>query len=179
MDGNLRNLWKREEHRKLTPLRKWETEKEELLESPSFKLAREEAKKLIVQSFPTILATVVIVGIIIVDFSFTEALKAFQEHAKFGISFPGMEQGVSFTSFLKMNHTVDPLLKIQAFNLSTDPCLPRAKQTDATLLGPIFTILVVCFISCVVEAYFSRLRAIISGMFYPKRAHERAEYLHK
>ena len=130
----------------MTPLRKWETEKEELLEPTSFKLAREEVKKLIVQSFPTILATVVIVGIIIVDFSCAGVLKTFQEQAKIGISFP---------------------------------CLPSAKQTDATLLGPIFTILVVCFISCVVEAYFSRLRAIICSMFYSKRANERAKYLYK
>ena len=134
---------------------------------------------MIVQSSPTILANVVIVGIIIVDFSFTEVLQAFEEHAKFGISFPGMEQGISFDSFLKNSHSENPLLEIEEFNLSTDPCLPRSKQTDATLLGPIFTILVVCFISCVVEAYFSRLRAIICSMFYPKRANERAKYLYK
>ena len=179
VDGNLRNLWKEEGYRKLTPLRKWETEKEELLESTSFKLAREEAKKLIVQSFPTILATVVIVGIIIVDQSFTRVLQAFKEHAKFAISFPGMEQGVSFSSFLENNHSFDPLLQIQAFNLSTDPCLPRSKQTDAVSLGPIFAILVVCFASCVVEAYFSRLRAIICNIFYPARANERAKYLYR
>ena len=168
-----------QKERKLTPLRKWETEKEELLKSTSFKLAREEVKKLIVQSFPTILATVVIVGIIIVDFSFTEVLQAFEEDAMFGISFPGMEQGISFDSFLKNSHSENPFLEIEEFNLSTDPCLPRSKQTDATLLGPIFTILVVCFISCVVEAYFSRLRAIICSIFYSKRANERAKYLYK
>ena len=179
VDGNLRNLWKKEGYRKLTPLRKWETEKEEVLESTSFKLAREELKKLVVQSFPTILATVVIVGIIIVDQSFTMVLQAFQEHAKFGISFPGMEQGISFSSFMGDNRSVDPLLKIKAFDLSTDPCLPRSKQTDAVCLGPIFAILVVCFVSCVVEAYFSRLRAIICNIFYPGRANERAKYLYK
>ena len=179
VDGNLRNLWKKEGYRKLTPLRKWETEKEEVLESTSFKLAREEAKKLIVQSFPTILATVVIVGIIIVDQGFTMVLKVFEENAKFGIHFPGMEQGVSFTSFLENDRSFDPLLKIKAFDLSTDPCLPRSKQSDAVSLGPIFAILVVCFISCVVEAYFSRLRAIICSIFYPVRANERAKYLHK
>ena len=92
---------------------------------------------------------------------------------------PGMEQGVSLSSFLLNNHTFDPLLKIRAFNLSTDPCLPRSKQTDAVSLGPIFAILVVCFFSCVVEAYFSRLRAIICNIFYPVRANERAKYLYK
>ena len=179
IDGNLRNLWKREGYKKQTPLRKWETEKEEVLEATSFKLAREEIKKLIVQSFPTILATVVIVGIIIVDQSFTIVLEAFEKNAKFGISFPGMEQGVSFSSFLEKNHTFDPLLSIKAFNLSTDPCLPRPHQTDTVSLAPIFTILIVCFISCVVEAYFSRLRAIICSIFYPDRANERAKYLYK
>ena len=141
VDGNLRKLWKKEGFRKLTPLRKWETEKEEVLESTSFKLAREEFKKLIVQSFPTILVTVIIFGIIIADQIFTLVLQAFEKHAKFGISFPGMEQGISFASFLQNKHSVDPLLEIKAFDLRTDPCLPRSKQTDLICLGPIFTIL--------------------------------------
>ena len=155
VDDNLRSVWEKKERRKLTPLRKWETEKEELLESTSFKLAREEAKKLIVQSFPTNLTTVVIVEIIIVDVSFTEVLQAFEEHAMFGISFPGMEQGISFDSFLKNSHSENPLLEIEDFNPSTDPCLPRPKQTDATFMGPIITILVICFISCVWPSFIA------------------------
>ena len=146
--------------------------------STSIKMTGEELQKLVTQSFPVILASVVFVGIVIVDFVFSTTLQAFEENAKFGISFPGMEQGISFGSFMDES-AVEAVLKVQAFNLSTDPCLPRSRQTGGSSLGPIFAVLFACLLSCLIDAYFSRVRAQICNLFFPFRADERAKYLFK
>ena len=178
VDENLKKMWKRDGLKKLTPLRKWEVKKQEAQMSTSLKMTREELQKLATQSFPVILATVVFVGIVIVDFGFTTTLQAFEKNAKFGISFPGMEQGISFGSFMDESG-VDAVLKVEAFNLSTDPCLPRSRQTGVSSLGPIFAVLFLCLLSCLIDAYFSRVRAQICNLFFPFRADERAKYLFK
>ena len=178
VDENLKKMWKRDGLKKLTPLRKWEVKKQEAQKATSLKMTKEELQKLATQSFPVILATVVFLGIVIVDFAFTTTLQAFEKNAKFGISFPGMEQGISFGSFMD-GTDVDAVLKVHAFNLSTDPCLPRSRQTGASSLGPIFAVLFLCLLSCLIDAYFSRVRAQICNLFYPFRADERAKYLFK
>ena len=178
VDENLKKMWKRDGLKKLTPLRKWEVKKQEAQMSTSIKMTRKELQKLATQSFPVILATVVFLGVVIVDFAFTATLRAFEKNAKFGISFPGMEQGISFDSF--MDETgVDAVLKVEAFDLSTDPCLPRSRQTGGCSLGPIFAVLFLCLLSCLIDAYFSRGRAQICNLFFPFRADERAKYLFK
>ena len=114
----------------------------------------------------------------IIDFAFASTLQAFEENAKFGIAFPGMEQGISFSSFMG-GSDVNAVLEIQAFNLSTDPCLPRSKQIDGSSLGPIFAIMFVCFLSCLIDPYFSRVRAQICNIFFPLRADKKAQYPYK
>ena len=178
VDENLRKMWRRDGLRKLTPLRNWEVKKQEAQMSTSLRMTSEELQRLVTQSFPVILSSVVFLGIVIIDFAFASTLQAFEENAKFGIAFPGMEQGISFSSFMG-GSDVNAVLEIQAFNLSTDPCLPRSKQTDGSSLGPIFAIMFVCFLSCLIDAYFSRLRAQICNLFFPLRADERAKYLYK
>ena len=122
------------------PLRKWEVKKQEAQMSTSIKMTGEELQKLATQSFPVILATVVFVGIVIVDFAFSTTLQAFEKNAKFGISFPGMEQGISFGSFMDES-AVEAVLQVQAFNLSTDTCLPRSRQTGGSSLARPWTAL--------------------------------------
>ena len=179
VDGNLKRMWKEDGLRKLTPLRNWEVKKQEAQMSTSLKMTREELQRLVTQSFPVILSSVVFLAIIILDFLFAATLQVFEKEAKFGIVFPGMEQGMSFSDFMDNSVSVKGDLKIEAFNLSTDPCLPRSRQTDGSSLGPIFTIMVVCLLSCLIDAYFSRLRAQICNLFFPLRADERAKYLYK
>ena len=178
VDGNLKRMWREDGLRKLTPLRNWEIKKQEAQMSTSLKMTREELQRLVTQSFPVILSSVVFLAIVILDFLFAATLQAFEKGAKFGIVFPGMEQGMSFRSFMD-EKGVEGVLKIEAFNLSTDPCLPRSRQTDGSSLGPIFTIMFVCLLSCLIDAYFSRLRAQICNLFFPLRADERAKYLYK
>ena len=68
---------------------------------------------------------------------------------------------------------------IEVFNLTTDPCLPKPNKTPDDILWPIYALLLGCLISCIVEAYVSRLRSRICNFYYPERAKERAAFLHK
>ena len=131
------------------------------------------------ESLSSIIMTVILLTIVIVDYCFTFVLQAFQENAKFGISFPGMEQGLSFGSLIKGTNAKVDILKIEAFDLRTDACLPKAKQTSAESLGPIFAIMTFCLVSCIMDAYASRLCDMICNMFYPDRAARRAQFLYR
>ena len=131
------------------------------------------------QSYPTLVGLTLIVAILTADFVFTNVLETFEENAKFAISFPGMEQGVTFSSFLAEGDASVNIFKVQAFDLRTDECLPKGIRTDTSTFGIIFTVMIICLCSCIIDAYFSRLRAIILNIFYPERAQERAKYLYK
>ena len=58
-------------------------------------------------------------------------------------------------------------------------CLPKPRQTDSYSLGLISAILFVCLLSCVIDAYFNRLRAQICNLFFADIADKRARYLYK
>ena len=58
-------------------------------------------------------------------------------------------------------------------------CLPKPRQTDGCSLGLILAIMLVCLFSCVIDAYFNRLRAQICNLFFPHIADKRARYLYK
>ena len=60
-----------------------------------------------------------------------------------------------------------------------EQCRPQPRQTDGYSLGLISAILFVCLLSCVIDAYFNRLRAQICNLFFPKIAEIRARYLYK
>lgn len=65
------------------------------------------------------------------------------------------------------------------FDLSTEPCLPRAKRTSYRSLSVLALIIVVSGFSCIFDAYACRWRAQICNFYYPLRAKERGEYLYK
>ena len=70
-------------------------------------------------------------------------------------------------------------LEIVAFNLTSEPCLPTPKATPDSALWPIYILLLVCMLSCAIEAYMTRLRPRICNVFFPERAEERTEFLHR
>ena len=94
IDDNLKKAWKRDGKQKLTPIRKCEAKLYKV--ATSIRLSRNEVQKIVRESIPSIMMTIIIFGIIMADWIFTEILEAFQDHVKFGLSFPGMEQGISF-----------------------------------------------------------------------------------
>ena len=53
-------------------------------------------------------------------------LEVFQENASFGLSFPGAQQSISFQSVLDQARDKQvETIRVEAFNLTTDPCLPK------------------------------------------------------
>ena len=104
----------------------------------------------------------------------------FRENAKFGISYSGMDAGfctdvVGTVSDVATQRDV----QIVAFNLTTDPCLPNPKKTSADVLWPIYCLLLGCVVSCLVDAYVTRFKSRIANFYFPERAKERAEFLHR
>ena len=92
--------------------------------------------------------------------------------------FLGMDQGLDF-GFLLNNRESLGKIQIHAMDLTTDPCLPKPKATDKSMIGWIIFIILFCFLTCLLEAYTSRWRSQICNMFYPNRASSRALYLYK
>ena len=89
-----------------------------------------------------------------------------------------MEQGLDFGMLLNNQESIGQI-KVKAFDLTTDPCLPKPKSTDKSMIGWIIFINLFCFLTCLIEAYTCRWRSQICNMFYPNRANSRAMYLYK
>ena len=181
VDDNLRELWRSGHKEKITPLRKWELNMK-FQYSAALKLSKAEVKRILIKAIPTLLFSVVASGIVLADLALSTVLQLFRDKAKFGISFDGMEKGVSFESLIPELESgkVDLIsLNVRGFNLSTDPCLPSPKTTNHVQTATIATIIIVCSLSCLFDAYTSRLRAKICNMCFPTRARQRAEYLYK
>ena len=181
VDDYLRELWRSGQKEKITPLRKWELNMK-FQYSAALKLSKAEVKRILIKAIPTLLFSVVAIGIVLADLALSTVLQLFRDEAKFGISFNGMEKGVSFESLIPELESgeVDLIsLDVRGFNLSTDPCLPSPKTTNHVQTAIIAIIIIVCSLSCLFDAYTSRLRAKICNMCFPTRARQRAEYLYK
>ena len=82
-----------------------------------------------------------------------------------------------FTSFLDDGEIAS--LKIEAFNVTTDQCLPRPEKTNKFQLFWIILIMVFSIVTCLFDVYFARWRSRICNGFNPQVARERAIYLFK
>ena len=72
-------------------------------------------------------------------------------------------------------------IKLEAFDISTDPCMPQPSQLQYTTV-PFFLlvgIVLVCLFSTFFSAYSARWRPQICNLFYPELAEPRAHYLKK
>ena len=179
IDSNLKRLWKEEGYEKLTPIRNWERKEKYQMTSTfkCLKLSRKEIQLVIRKLFPSIMFVIFGSCIITADFVLYKFLNVVQEKGEFGISFNGMESGLDLGSLLddkKVAH-----LEIEAFNLTTDKCLPRPKKTDSLQLTWIILIMIFSIITCLFDVYFARWRSRICNGFNPKVARERGIYLHK
>ena len=88
-----------------------------------------------------------------------------------------MEQGFKLGDMLKNKALAT--IKIEAFDLKTDPCLPKPIMTEKMKLAPLIGIMFACFISCILDAYCARWRSMICNKFFPERATSRSRYLYK
>ena len=91
-----------------------------------------------------------------------------------------MDQGFPLSEVLdNVSKDITSRVTIAAFNLTSDPCLPTPIETSEDVLWPIYSLLLASTISCLLDGYFYRLRSRICNFFFPGRADERAEFLHR
>ena len=171
VDDNLKRL----QRKKLTPLRQWEV-REQYYHATDVSLTTDELINIVIISLSSVLSTVFITLVVIADFLLASALTAFKENSKLAISFPGLEQGSTLSDELGNS---DKEFQVEAYDYSLDPCLPEGRKSPPRVLWPLYVVLFFCLLSCVLEAYFSRMRAAICNAFYEKRAEQRAIFLYK
>ena len=92
-----------------------------------------------------------------------------------------MEQGFSLRDVIgnAADATKVQNLTIQSFNLTTDCCLPVPEATKFDYILPIYSLLGLGLLTCVIEVYTSRIRSRICNFLYPERARDRASFLHR
>ena len=77
VDDNLRELWHSGQKEKITPLQTWEL-KMKLQYSAAVKLSKAEIKRILIKAIPTLLFSVVAIGVIVADFALSTVLQLFQ-----------------------------------------------------------------------------------------------------
>ena len=159
---------------KLLPLRKWESKEKYQMTSTKkcMKLSSKEYKKIGLLVIPPLLFTIATIAIISGDQLFASFIDVMKEHGKFGITFTGMNHGIELNGLLNEveNGTIPMLdLQLEAFDLSTDPCLPVPVKTDWKKLLPLILLVTISLVTCFMDAYLSRLRSQICNLFYPER----------
>ena len=165
------NTLDKENSEKLLPLRNWEL-KEKFQMTNTKKLSNNEYISIGLLLITPLLFSLATIGIIMADNSFASYIDILKENGKFGISFLGMDQGYQLNGLLDVVENGEvPLMKLQleAFDLSTDPCLPKPVKTEMGLLVPIIVLLSISVITCFLDAYLQRIRQQICNMFYPER----------
>lgn len=179
VDNTLKRLWREKYNSEPIKMRHWElNERYQVTNSSS--LTRKEVKRIFLLSVPTLLFAVTAICVIVADLSLAKFLDILKDKGSYGISFKGMEQGIhlgSLLSSVQNGETSIVSLQIEAFDLSTDPCLPVAKNTEKRKLGWLLVIVFVCIFSCLADAYAARWRSQICNLFHEKKAKERAQYL--
>ena len=100
IDGNLRSLWKNDTSKeKLTPLRNWE-KAEKYQVTSSVRLNKKEIQRISVLLIPSLLFVTLSISLIIADWTLAEFLDLLKDKGKYGLSFKGMEQGLSLGMIL-------------------------------------------------------------------------------
>ena len=183
VDDNLRALWRDEETKtdfpELTPLRNWE-EDEKYQVSTSTTLTKKEIKNVFWRLKETFAFVVLTIFLVCVDYSIAKFIDVFRRHGNYGVTFPGSSQGFTLDSLLNSKaidletHELD----IQAFDLQTDPCLPRPIYTHKFQMTWIILVILFCTISCIFDTFSYRWRSQICNLFYPKRSESRAVNLY-
>ena len=159
---------------KLLPLRRWESKEKYQMTSTKkcWKLSTQEFKSIGLRIIPPLLFFLATIAIIVGDHLFASFIDVLKKNGKFGITFNGMEQGVRLNGLLDeaANGEVPMLnLNLAAFDLSTDPCLPKPVKTNWVQLVPLIALVIISLVSCFIESYIQRLRSQICNLFYPER----------
>ena len=188
MDDNLRELWRDESTKsdfpKLTPLRNWE-EDEKYQVSTSTKLTKKEVKNVFWRLRETLAFVILTILLIGIDYSIAKFIDVFKRHGNYGVTFPGMSQGFTLESIFKSkpnskeSNLATHDFEIEAFDLRTDPCIPRPIYTHQLQMTWLILVILFCTVSCIFDTFSYRWRSQICNLFYPKRSDSRAVNLYQ
>ena len=164
IDDNIKRLWRLwpDTWPKMTPLRHWELEEKYQI-SASLRLSKIEWRRVLIKILPTLSFSVVVVATLLIDYGLTEFLLNLAVNGKFALTFT--EVGGDPKSIRKVD-------------LSTEPCLPRPKVTRKSNIAFLLLITLSVALTCLFDAYLSRLRSCICNQFYAEQGRERARYLY-
>ena len=159
---------------KLLPLRNWERKEKYQLTATKkcMKLSSKEYKRIGLLVVIPLLFCIFTIAIIAGDQFFASFIDIMKEHGKFGITFTGMDYGIELNGLLnEVEKGTIPMLDLQleAFDLSTDPCLPVPIWTDWKKLIPLISLVIISLLTCFMDAYLQRLRSQFCNLFYPER----------
>ena len=171
IDDNIKRLWRLwpDTWPKMTPLRHWELEEKYQI-SASLRLSKIEWRRVLIKILPTLSFSVVVVSTLLVDYGLTEFLLNLAVNGRFAVTFTEVnDDGGGGGEDLKSVRKVD---------LSTEPCLPRPKLTRKSNIAFLLLITLSIGLTCLFDAYLSRLRSCICNQFYAEQGRERARYLY-
>ena len=179
VDHNLRYYAKNiQKDESLLPMRNWELNEKYQVQTAA-RLSKKEYKRIFMQSLGSIIFSAVAIAVVIADIVLRAVLQVFRDEAQFGIQYDGMEQGVTLKSLGQQSPEQQMNVKFKMFDLSSDPCLPTPHSSDYTRMIAIVGLVLACFLSCVFDAYATRLRSTVCNACFPKRATERVAFLYR
>ncbi|XP_063727930.1 uncharacterized protein LOC134855357 isoform X3 [Symsagittifera roscoffensis] len=180
VDQNLKNYagLQGEAGKTLLPLRNWELLERYQVQT-AVKLSKKEYKRIFMQSATTIVFTLFAIGVVVSDIVLRAVLEVFRSEAKFGLEYDGMEQGLSLSTLGKQSPEEQMNITFRMYDLSSEPCLPDPQKSDYTRMFAIAALVTMCLLSCIFDAYATRLRSTVCNTCFPKRAAERAAFLYR
>ena len=171
IDENIKRLWRLwpDTWQKLTPLRHWELDERYQI-SASLRLSKIEWKRVLIKVLPTLSFSVVVVSLILVDYGLSEFLSNLAANGKFAVSFANVVGNGKDGSFDSK--------RVYKVDLLTEPCLPRPTVTRRLNIAFLLLITLSIALTCIFDAYLSRVRSCICNQFYPEQGKDRAQYLY-
>ena len=167
INRNVRHVWESKKHPAILPLRKWE-KNEGYKSSSEFLVKRNEMKRLVRRTFPTVVFTLGALVLILADYLLARVVLSMKDEEDVAISLGGIEDGLAkaVKSIIRYFHDTTRLCGVN----------PAVTSNNSYILIGAF--LIVALMSCLFEVLISRLRSRMCNLFYTDRAHERADYLH-
>ncbi|CAH1790156.1 unnamed protein product [Owenia fusiformis] len=184
---NLRDIdERREEMEKETILPLKGREKWTYIKTWSVFMAKPEKRKLVKGIIMLIGSSMHVMFYMFCDYGLYHILWLIQNHTRMLTEqpIPGRlrmhvdGKGVLADMYRELITTFDPMSKDTTERLEAKGCLPNASAPDYKLYQLISSILSLCFVLVIVEAYGLRLRHVIAGCYFPQREKQRAVWLY-
>ena len=147
-------------------LRRWEIEQGYTTPSSTVKITRKDATKIIRGSVATFFFACFVILVLGADRFLADIVQSMKDNQKFKISL------TDFSS----NITDSILHQLQQYD--NNKGFSAAERTSTNTYLFITFLLLAALLSCAMEVFVSRGRAVMCSLFYPDRLLERADHLH-